>query len=516
MTGEPADGGSLVLPTLLVALFVLLATRNDGAGITYWGAIGGLALIAALWFVQRRWKALGRKISDTRRRLLTLYDFSIFAIVVVSIIAASIYLATDDKVELLKILTVGYFSILPALLYLQFSSRKTLPLWRDYVSNLYKLRIDVPANLPRPPTLSKFHAEWLAAREQAWQSGVLKELNNDTRDMANERIETANQYRAKFRELFGDIPLIEEPKTVLSLQSAHKLQVVMATALITLGWTFVIQPETVFGHSFAPRGFRLTHLPVIPSQTFAFAFLGAYFYILQVLVRRYFQNDLKATAYINATMRIVIVILLVWVLDPILAESMGQATRSAIAFVIGVFPTVGWQLLTQAVIRKPAKLVSSSLDPKHKLGDLDGLNIWYESRLLEVGIEDMQNLTTTDIVDLMLNTRIPVDRIIDWIDQAFLYMRITSSEERELLRGYGVRTATDLEDGLSDPTVKAAFPGILPATAAGTVPSRVECLVATLKTERNMEHVRAWKGYAGNGQPSPKPPQRGRRPASGS
>ena len=102
-----------------------------------------------------------------------------------------------------------------------------------------------------------------------------------------------------------------------------------------------------------------------------------------------------------------------------------DTTLFAIAFVIGVFPSVGWQFLQQTLIRKPIGLVVDSLEPKHKLGDLDGLNIWYESRLLEVGVEDMQNLTTTDIVDLMLNTRIPVDRIVDWIDQAFLYLRVT-------------------------------------------------------------------------------------------
>ena len=60
-----------------------------------------------------------------------------------------------------------------------------------------------------------------------------------------------------------------------------------------------------------------------------------------MLIRRYFQNDLKATAYINATMRIVVVILLVWVLDPLLKDSASQAERNTIAFVIGVFPPSG-------------------------------------------------------------------------------------------------------------------------------------------------------------------------------
>jgi hypothetical protein len=274
--------------------------------------------------------------------------------------------------------------------------------------------------------------------------------------------------------------------------------------LITLGWTFVVQPESVFGRSFAPDDFTLAHLPTVPTETFAFAFLGAYFYILQMLVRRYFQNDLKSTAYINATMRIVIVILLVWVLDALLQDAT-QAQRNAFAFVIGVFPTVGWQFLEQVLVRKPIGLVVKSLEPTHKLGDLDGLNIWYESRLLEVGIEDMQNLATTDVVDLMLNTRIPVDRIVDWIDQAFLYLRVVDGKQRELLRSYGIRNATDLDDVLGDEKQATALERLLnlvpdPALpgrlADDGLPARLPAVHAAIETERNLQHVRAWKRFA--------------------
>ena len=37
----------------------------------------------------------------------------------------------------------------------------------------------------------------------------------------------------------------------------------------------------------------------MPATTFAFAFLGAYFYILQMLVRRYFQNDLDGDRWVR-------------------------------------------------------------------------------------------------------------------------------------------------------------------------------------------------------------------------
>jgi hypothetical protein len=501
--------GFLILGSILY--FTLVFTRLP-EGWARWLITGAIAAGAAVvGLAAWRWEWVQNKLPVLRRKGQAGADFLVFAFVVALIVLASIYLAAEDKVVLLKVLAVVYFSLLPALLYLQFSSRRTLAVWRDYVTNLYKLQVDDPANLPRPPTLSRFHRQWLEARERAWTEKRLKpEQPGETREDVHEKIERANQYHVKFRDLFGDVPLLNQQQSVLSLRSAHKLQVVMATVLMTLGWTFVVQPETVFGRSFTPSDFELANLPTIPRETIAFAFLGAYFYILQMLVRRYFQNDLKATAYINATMRIVIVVLLVWVIDPLLADETSQAWRSAVAFVIGVFPTVGWQLLQQLFIRKPIGIVVDTLEPKHKLGDLDGLNIWYESRLLEVGVEDMQNLATTDIVDLMLNTRIPVDRIIDWIDQAFLYLRVIDKPSRELLRSYGIRTATDLDDALADGAVAPTLERLLNVawTPDGKLqyadgkpvddglPSRILAVRATIRTERNMQHVRAWKGYA--------------------
>jgi hypothetical protein len=444
--------------------------------------------LVVLWVALRQWswlqKKLERRSIALRRWGVVASDFLMFLLVVAAIILASILLDAEDQVVLLKLFAVVYFSMLPAVLYLQFSSRKTLTVWKEYVLNLYKLRADDLANLPRPPTLSRFFAPWKASREKAFP-GTLD-------DEVARKLEWANIYRVKFRDLFGPVPDVEAQWSVLSLRSVHKLQVVITTILVTIGWVFVVQPETVFGQSVLPSDFELANLPPIPRETFAFAFLGAYFYILQMLVRRYFQNDLKATAYINATMRIVVVVLIVWTVDPLLQDSTTQAERNAIAFVIGVFPTVGWQLLVQTLVRVPG-LVIDSLRPTYRLTDLDGLNVWYESRLLEVGIEDMQNLATTDIVDLMLNTRIPVDRLLDWIDQAFLYLRVTDKDERATLRGYGIRSATDLLDIFEDDHLATKMERLL--NKKDEEPSRMRSLVATLGRERNLQHVQAWKSF---------------------
>jgi hypothetical protein len=474
-------------------------------GVTIALAVAALVVLIAAPHLDQLLKRLKVKLP---RWGVVVGDLAMFLLVVAAIMLAAVWLKQDDQVVLLKLFAVLYFSLLPAFLFLQFNSRKTLTIWKEYVANLYRLGADEPASLPRPSQLSRFYDQWHDACDK--RGVTLPEQHKD--DGANEegdvaKIEMANVYHRKFEDLFGPVPKLEDQHTVASLRSVNKLQVVVTTVLVTLGWMFVLTPQSLYEHSITPGDFTLKHLPEVPATTFAFAFLGAYFYILQMLVRRYFQNDLKATAYINATMRIVIVILLVWVLDPLLADAgWSQNQRSALAFVIGVFPTVGWQVLVKLLLKIPGVFVSS-LEPTHKLTDLDGLNIWYESRLLEVGVEDMQHLATTDIVDLMLNTRIPVDRLVDWIDQALLYIRVDDeitkhtiegkdvefAGDRATLRKYGIRSATDLLDVLEDKERGKDFVGLLNHDAG--LPSRMQAIEIALQGERNLQYVQEWKRY---------------------
>ena len=56
------------------------------------------------------------------------------------------------------------------------------------------------------------------------------------------------------------------------------------------------------------------------------------------------------------------------------------------------------------------------------LNRLDGLTVWHETRLED--IENVHNMATADIVDLLVDTRIPADRVIDWIDRAILLTQL--------------------------------------------------------------------------------------------
>ena len=261
----------------------------------------------------------------------------------------------------------------------------------------------------------------------------------------------------------------------------------------------VTQPEPILGKEVLPS-FDLNGKPVIPVETFRFAFLGAYFYVLQMLVRRYFQNDLKTSAYLSSTMRIIISMLIVWAIENVWHEESQQAQRSLLAFIIGVFPHVGWQAI-QAVIKLPMKLVVPSLDQKFPLNELDGLNIWYESRLLEEGVEDLQNLATANLVDVMLNTRIPVERLVDWVDQSLLFLHLgdgsseIAKKNREKLRTYGIRTATDLEDAFrsTDQEHLKKLERLL--NTDDKEPSILRTILSAFEDEPNLRHVRHWRAF---------------------
>jgi hypothetical protein len=190
--------------------------------------------------------------------------------------------------------------------------------------------------------------------------------------------------------------------------------VFLTTATLAVCWTAVL---------WSPR---FTSAPVSFWDVLKFGFLGAYSFILQMLVRRFFQGDLRPAAYANALLRLIVVLILVAALYQILPHDNPRGA-AAVAFVIGFFPLAGMQAI-QRFAATALRVVVPSLNPPYPLNQIDGLSVWYEARLLEEGIEDMQSLATANFVDVILHTRVPVGRLVDWVDQAHLYLHLDRLE----------------------------------------------------------------------------------------
>jgi len=312
---------------------------------------------------------------------------------------------TPDQasVALLKVALVACLSFMPGWLYVRFLGRRAGVLWNEYVLNLHRLAWDRPEYLPEPPADSQFHADWC-------------------RRGGAEFDRRRNVYTQKFCAYFGRAVSTSEPDDSI-VRTDTMFPVFMATAFISTAWTAVLWDVTFIT------------APSTAWDVLKFAFLGAYVFTMQSLVRRFFQSDLRPSAYASALLRFIVVLAATAALVQLAAEP--GPTEAAVAFVIGIFPVVAVQALQRAASALLGVVVPTAT-ADYPLNQLDGLDLWYEARLLEEGIEDMQNLTTANMVDVMLHSRVPVARLVDWVDQAYLYLHLDRAE-----RGVGERRQVD-------------------------------------------------------------------------
>ena len=384
----------------------------------------------------------------------------------------------------LTLFAIWLLSFVPGWLYVRFLGLRADALWNEYVLNLYRLGVDEPKHLPPPPEESVY-----AGLADADYGGH----------------EKSNIYRQKFNAYYGrKISARSENSESFRVSVDTLFPVFLCTVTLAVGWSVILwNPAIVMA-------------PVEPWASLEFGFLGAYMFSVSMLVRRFYQSDLRPSAYAAVVLRIVVVLLTLAVLHQMFAiteSTGGLAYRSqyVTAFIVGFFPLVGLQAL-ERVAAKVLHVVVQQTAPEYPLEQLDGLNIWYEARLVEEGVEDMQNLTTMNLVDVILHTRAPVGRLIDWIDQAFLLIHLDPASRGEIkqarrggdqlrngastrvaLRGIGVRSATDLLKafGTDGGTQPALSPQAL--RSRGLVPNQIETLYRLIANEPGLDPVWNWK-----------------------
>ena len=399
----------------------------------------------------------------------------IFGIVITSLLVGLVpilLLGPWTQQAALRLAGIFLFAILPASLYFLFLGIRGRTLWEEFVYNLKRL--------------------------DAFEYGPLPDLAAS---------DTKNPYRQKFEALYGKQLLLPINNRRGGVRNETLAPIFLCTIMLSLGWAAVLRPPTALGlelHGFTAIETISHNLPVTALK---YGFVGSYFFALQMIVRRYFQDDLRTSAYVNIMVRIVVVALLVSVVHLVWPSDKSPNIEWALAFFIGIFPPLGL-LLIRTVVARVLGLdwLLPSLKVDYPLSQLDGLNFWYEARLLEVGIEDMQNLATANIVDVMLNTRIPVGRLVDWLDQALLYIRLGEKKDAEArrnsLRNVGIRSATDFVMTVKDPNCGQQFRNFIdsqPKDHAGkgivdgdSVP-RSQAMLKSLEGEPNLRHVQAWR-----------------------
>ena len=484
----------------------------------WWLAVTGVVvLVLVLLFLPYTRKWIG---PNTATKSAGYVIYGVIPVIVALVVG--IGSLSGHGANVLRIVFLAIVILLPATMYYLFIATRKVSLLNEFINNLDRLGL------------------------LTMQKGSVVEISSEERErsqlITNRRFES---YRRKFEALYGPVSdddlrkalfgVESNPATVQNIVGPGKdssfftsetaIPVVTASILVALGWILILplKPGTALSTDW---------LQILEPEKSAvyFAFLGAYFFSLQMLFRRYVLRDLRPSAYVAVAMRIILAVVGTWVVAIITKYrllELNQQTLLVVGFAIGVFPSLAWQFV-QAALKKItfAGFFIPSLNSQLPISDLDGLTVWHEARLEEEDVENVPNMATADLVDLMLQTRFPPDRIIDWVDQAILLTHIgpekTANGEagvRDRLREQGIRTATSLvevyrkahEAGDVD-----AFEKILPSGNGGRTPIRG--LADAVQTNPNFRFIWIWRGLPDeqykNVTAATKLPEKGDRPSS--
>ena len=310
-------------------------------------------------------------------------------------------------------------------------------------------------------------------------------------------VETRQDVSAKYRNLMDEAYGRDVHGRILP---GRRSPLLLATLVMSLGWTFTLLHGDV----------RIVSEPGIASlfeprlSAVSFAFLGAYFYGINAVLRGYVRKDLRPKTYSTLTVRIVVVVILAWIL-----ELLWQGTTLyVLAFLTGIVPETALLLVKEA-LRKRLQPLGQRLGVAEEEPDpltrLEGIDLYDRARLFDEGVTNVQGLAEHDVVELMLQTRIPVARILDWVDQAILYLHAGpakgngSARDSTLttLREYGIRTATDLDNAFEaaakrDPEQLRLLTCLLGPDQDGGL-ARLRVIKDTLEDEEWMPNLRCWR-----------------------
>ena len=483
-------------------------------------------------------------LSEDRRRVIV-------AFIVVPFIALAMMTAVGfgaNRMALaMEIVFVLVASLMPAAVYYLFLATRRPSILNEFIGNLSRLGLLLPN------------------RTQRTSGGEIEHLY-ETQEERRTRIES---YFQRFEAIYGMLrfetkdlrPLSRAEfvnSLILSIDSEGKYRMPQATVhvtdifranliipiglvtiLATLGWLLVMQPDLMSviqmpEQAASGSGVETPHDPqsqkevkidvliahLSPTWTpVSFAFLGAYFFGIQMLFRRFVRRDLGPNAYLAFSSRIIVAVIGIWVaiaayafvanlpvstagsqllsvmLAPTIKPEDWPLEVLVIAFIIGVFPRTLWQFIGAAFSKlRPIKAVIPTIEAKQPLSELDGLTIWHESRLEEEDVENVPNMATVDVVDIMLHTQIPAERLISWIDQAILYSVLgpkgaenSDNSSRNKLRALGLRSASQ---------VVAAYGENMHAKKALESALSGDCMhavVLAIKLEGNYDRVSSWR-----------------------
>jgi hypothetical protein len=480
---------------LLFTIAGLVAFRHSGrsywhigSAVWYWGlGSAGLSLAFVILYLLKEKGLFARAMRAITRFLWLCF----IAVLGIGLPAAAIYffgagrtLLAEQNPELLLLgrllqcLFIAIAALLPALLYFLFDRQCLITLRSKFEHCIFRLD-------PNMHTLTDVRAK----------------------------------YGRQADEVYGD----ENARHGrMPLNVGSHFPILTATLLISMGWLMTFAPVG------ATKCEGLLTLFVPQRGVLTFGFLGAYFFAITDVLRRYVRRDLKPKAYSAICVRILVVVILAWVLGelarPGSASTGPRWATLGLIFLVGIFPETGLTYIREALPKIGKLFGPIRKEEEGALTNLDGIDLYDRTRLMDEGVTNIESLAHYDLIELMMETRIPVPRLIDWVDQAILYLHLKEQQpnaqqetgERitlhRRLQTYGIRTATDLlfaskvARGNLDDTLETLSP-----TEPHAKVNRLRVVIDSLSDDEWLAYVKNWRRKlrvpeqtidAGSGAPS--------------
>jgi len=314
---------------------------------------------------------------------------------------------------------------------------------------------------------------------------LYRDLFRLDRDLTT-RSEIDTKYGSQIREAYGP-----EDEGRGRLARGTRWPVLVCAFVVTIGWLAAFTPVGEIDPA-------LLQKPLFPVRSaLTFGFLGAYFFGLQLIARRYARGDLKPKAYSYIMIRVLIVVVLSLVLEILSSDSKVVLVT---AFLIGIVPDEFFTLVKESFRGQTISRLTPESE-KHPLTRLEGIDLYDRARLEQEGIVNVESFAHHDLINLVLETQIPVPRLVDWMDQAILYLHVIqmntddgNQPAREKLREYGIRTATDLlacwhAAGDRNEMELEQFKQLL----GNSKPYRLEVILDALSDDEWLERVKDWR-----------------------
>jgi hypothetical protein len=279
--------------------------------VTYWYLVIAAVILLIpvsvfMSFLEEKFHALE---GEAARKMLTLIAIPSITAVMMGLIFTG---STKYLTIAAQLIIIAVTALLPAVTYFLFLATRRPSILNEFIGNLRQLGLFAPCADSESFAAQKVRIEsYFQLFEASYGT-----LRFDSRER---EIVTRGSFVEELIETIGENKNYEGqngkyhrlPQATISIGDIFNANLIIPTGLVTIlgtiGWLLVLQPN--FGTIETAN--EIANLK--PQYTAVnFAFLGAYFFGIQLLFRRFVRRDLSPNAYLALSNRIILAVIGVW------------------------------------------------------------------------------------------------------------------------------------------------------------------------------------------------------------